>query len=51
MKIVKGLFEVIKQIPTLFQRYHNIINVGFDISPNLIFEDDVYALLIRAPHF
>jgi hypothetical protein len=33
MEIVEGLFEVIKQIPLLFLLHHNVINVGFDISP------------------
>jgi hypothetical protein len=33
----------------LFQLYHYIINVGFDVCLNLIFQDGVYALLIRAP--
>jgi hypothetical protein len=29
--------------------YQYIINVGFDISPNLSFQYDVYALLICDP--
>jgi hypothetical protein len=37
MEIVEGLFEVVKQIPTLFRLHHYIINVSFDVSPNLIF--------------
>jgi hypothetical protein len=40
-EIVKGLFEAVKQIPTLF-RLHG----SFDVTPNLIFQDDVYTLLI-----
>jgi hypothetical protein len=46
MEIVECPCEVVKQIPTLFRLYHYIINLGFDVSPNLISQDDVYALLI-----
>jgi hypothetical protein len=42
----EDLCEVVKQIPTLFRLHHYIINIGFNVSPNLIFLDDVYALLI-----
>jgi hypothetical protein len=49
MKIVKDLFDVVKQIPTLFSLYHYIINISFDVPPNLVFQDDVYALLICTP--
>jgi hypothetical protein len=49
MKIVECLFEVVKQIPLLFRLHHYVINVGFDVSPNLSFQDDVYALLICGP--
>jgi hypothetical protein len=45
-EIVECLCEVVKQIPMFFRLQHHVINVGFDISPNLIFQDDVYALLI-----
>jgi hypothetical protein len=45
-EIVEGLFEVVKQILMLFRLHHYIINVGFDVPPNLIFQDDVHVLLI-----
>jgi hypothetical protein len=50
-EIFEGLFEVVKQILTFFRLHHYIINVGFDVSPNLIFQDDMYVLLICAPLF
>jgi hypothetical protein len=50
MKIVECLFEVVKQIPFLFLLHYYIINVGFDIPPNLSFQDGVYTLLVCAPH-
>jgi hypothetical protein len=31
----------------LFQLHHYVINVGFDVSPNLMFQDDVNTLLVR----
>jgi hypothetical protein len=37
MEIVEGLYEVVKQVPMLFQIHHYIINVGFDVPPNLVF--------------
>jgi hypothetical protein len=36
-QIVKGLVEVVKQIPTLFRLHYYIINVGFDVPPDLTF--------------
>jgi hypothetical protein len=36
-EIVEGLFEVVKQTLLLFQLHHYIINVGFDVPPNLSF--------------
>jgi hypothetical protein len=30
----------------LFRLNYYVINVGFDVSPNPSFQDDVYALLI-----
>jgi hypothetical protein len=45
-EIVECLFEVIKQIPTLFQLHYYIINISFDVSPNLRLRYDVNALLI-----
>jgi hypothetical protein len=50
-EIVECLFEVVKQIPFLFRLHHYVINVGFDVSPNLSFQDDVHALLICGPPF
>jgi hypothetical protein len=51
-EIVEVLSKVIKQIPLLFRLHHYIINVGFDISPNLGFQDDVNTLLIcRSSNF
>jgi hypothetical protein len=44
-QIVESLFEVIKQIPTLF-RLHYIINVRFDVPPNLTLQDCVYTFFI-----
>jgi hypothetical protein len=35
MEIIKGFFEIVKQIPTLFRLHHDIINVGLDVPPNL----------------
>jgi hypothetical protein len=32
----------------LFCLHHYIINVCFDVPPNLVFQDDVHALLIRS---
>jgi hypothetical protein len=52
MEIVEGLFEVVKQIPLLFRLHHYVINVGFDVSPNLRLQDNVNTLLIcRSPIF
>jgi hypothetical protein len=51
MKIVEGLFEVVKKI-LHFQLHDYAVNVGFDVFPNLGFQDDVNTLLIRcAPVF
>jgi hypothetical protein len=36
-EIIECLFEVIKQILLLFRLHHYVINVGFDVSPNLSF--------------
>jgi hypothetical protein len=47
MEIVKGLVEVVKQIPLLFQLHNYVVNVSFNISPNLILQDDVNTLLIH----
>jgi hypothetical protein len=48
-QIVEGLFEV-KQILTLFLLHHYIINVSFDIPPDLTFQDCAYIFLIcRSP--
>jgi hypothetical protein len=33
----------------LFLLHHYVINVGFDVSPNLSFQDDVYTLLVCPP--
>jgi hypothetical protein len=41
MEIIKGFFEIVKQIPTLFRLHHDIINVGLDVPPNLRLQDDV----------
>jgi hypothetical protein len=49
MEIVECLFEVIEQIPLHFQLHHYIINVGFDVLPNLSFQDNVHTLLVCAP--
>jgi hypothetical protein len=49
MEIVEGLFEVVKQIPLLFLLHHYVVNVGFNISPNLRLQDDVNTLMIHAP--
>jgi hypothetical protein len=49
MKIVECLFEVVKQILMFFRLHHYIINVGFDVPPNLVFQNDVHAFLIRSP--
>jgi hypothetical protein len=46
MEIVEGLFEVVKQILTLFRLHYHIINVCLDISSDLSLQDDMYALLI-----
>jgi tRNA A22 N-methylase len=46
MEIVEGLFEVVKQIILLFLLHHYVVNVGFDVSPNLRLQDDVNTLLI-----
>jgi hypothetical protein len=45
-EIIEGLLKVIKEIPTLFRLHYYIINVGFDVPPNLIFQDDVHTLLV-----
>jgi hypothetical protein len=44
--IVECLFEVVKQIPTLFRLHYYVINISFNISPNLRLQDDVNALLL-----
>jgi hypothetical protein len=49
-EIVEGFFEAVKQIPLLFRLHHYVINVGFNIPPNLSFQDDVYTLLICGSH-
>jgi hypothetical protein len=46
IEIIEGLFEVIHHIPTLFQLHYHVINIGFDVSPDLRLQDDVNALLI-----
>jgi hypothetical protein len=46
MEIVDGLFEVVKQILMLFQLHYHIINVCFDVSSDLSFQDDLNAFLI-----
>jgi hypothetical protein len=46
MKIVEDLFEAIKQIPTLFRLHYHIINICFNISPQLRLQDDLNTLLI-----
>jgi hypothetical protein len=45
-QIVEGLFEVVKQIPTLFRLHYYIINVGFDVPLDLTFQYYVYTFLI-----
>jgi hypothetical protein len=45
-EIVECLFEVVKQIPMLFQLHCYVINISFDVSPNLRLQDDENALLI-----
>jgi hypothetical protein len=47
-KVVKGLFEVIKQVPKLFRYHYHIIDICLNISSNLSFQDDLNALLIRS---
>jgi hypothetical protein len=32
-EVVEGIFEVVKQIPMLFQLHYYVINISFDISP------------------
>jgi hypothetical protein len=39
---------VIKQIPTLFQLHYHIINICFNISSDLSFQDDLNALPISS---
>jgi hypothetical protein len=46
IEIVEGLFEIVKQIHTLFRLHYHVINISFDISPNLRLQNDVNALLI-----
>jgi hypothetical protein len=46
MEIVECLFEAVKQIPTLFQLHYHVINISFNISPDLRLQDDVNTLLI-----
>jgi hypothetical protein len=48
-EIVECLFEVVKQIPILFQLHHHIINVRINTSSDLGFQDDMYALPICSP--
>jgi hypothetical protein len=47
MEILGGLFDVVKQIPTLFGLHYYVININFDVSSNLRLQDDVNALLIN----
>jgi hypothetical protein len=46
MEVVKSLFEVVKQILMLLRLHYHIINICFDISSNLIFQDDLNDFLI-----
>jgi hypothetical protein len=45
-EIIEGLFEIVKQTPMIFRIHYHVINIGFDVSPNPRFQDDVNALLI-----
>jgi hypothetical protein len=46
MEIAECLFEVVKLIPTPFRLHYHIINICFDVSPDLRLQDDMNAHLI-----